>query len=312
MPIKHNSRNSSINYICSMFELILNFFEKTPPILGALYATLFTWGLTALGASFVFLFKKMNRAVLDGMLGFTGGVMVAASFWSLLAPGIDMSPGEGFVKVIPAAVGFSFGALFIFGLDKVLPHLHINFKESEGIKTPWHRTTLMVLAITLHNIPEGLAVGVLFGGVAAGLPEASIASAVILAIGIGIQNFPEGIAVSMPMRRLGLSRRKSFFLRAGLCCCRTYSCCNRCFCRYFFHAYFTLCTCLCSWCHDFCCSGGGNSRNPTGQIHRYCGLGLYWWFYSNDDARRSAWRLVTTTAFCIAPSLFFSWTKTLN
>ena len=211
MPIKHNSRNSSINYICNMFESILNFFEKTPPILGALYATLFTWGLTALGASFVFLFKKMNRAVLDGMLGFTGGVMVAASFWSLLAPGIDMSPGEGFVKVIPAAVGFSFGALFIFGLDKVLPHLHINFKESEGIKTPWHRTTLMVLAITLHNIPEGLAVGVLFGGVAAGLPEASIAGAVILAIGIGIQNFPEGIAVSMPMRRLGLSRRKSFF-----------------------------------------------------------------------------------------------------
>jgi ZIP family zinc transporter len=153
----------------------------------------------------------MNRAVLDGMLGFTGGVMVAASFWSLLAPGIDMSPGEGFVKVIPAAVGFTLGAFFIFGLDKVLPHIHINFKESEGIKTPWHRTTLMVLAITLHNIPEGLAVGVLFGGVAAGLPEASIAGAVVLALGIGIQNFPEGIAVSMPMRRLGLSRRKSFF-----------------------------------------------------------------------------------------------------
>jgi len=194
-----------------MFESIINFFENTSPISGALYATLFTWGLTALGASFVFFFKGMNRAVLDGMLGFTGGVMVAASFWSLLAPGIDMSPGDGFVKVIPAAVGFTLGALFIFGLDKVLPHLHINFKESEGIKTPWHRTTLMVLAITLHNIPEGLAVGVLFGGVAAGLPEASIAGAVVLAIGIGIQNFPEGIAVSMPMRRLGLSRRKSFF-----------------------------------------------------------------------------------------------------
>ena len=153
----------------------------------------------------------MNRAVLDGMLGFTGGVMIAASFWSLLAPSIDMSPGKGFIKVIPAAVGFTLGALFIFGLDKVLPHLHINFKESEGIKTPWHRTILMVLAITLHNIPEGLAVGVLFGGVAVGLPEASIAGAVVLALGIGIQNFPEGIAVSMPMRRLGLSRRKSFF-----------------------------------------------------------------------------------------------------
>lgn len=194
-----------------MFDSILTFFENTPPVRGALYATLFTWGLTALGASFVFFFKTLNRAVLDGMLGFTGGVMVAASFWSLLAPGIDMSPGEGFVKVIPAAVGFTLGALFIFGMDKILPHVHINFKESEGIKTPWHRTTLMVLAITLHNIPEGLAVGVLFGGVAAGLPEASIAGAVVLALGIGIQNFPEGIAVSMPMRRLGLSRRKSFF-----------------------------------------------------------------------------------------------------
>jgi ZIP family zinc transporter len=137
--------------------------------------------------------------------------MVAASFWSLLAPGIEMSPGEGFTKVMPAAIGFGLGALFIFGLDKVLPHIHINFKESEGIKTPWHKTTLLVLAITLHNIPEGLAVGVLFGGVAAGIPEASIAGAVALAIGIGIQNFPEGIAVSMPLRRQGVSRFKSFW-----------------------------------------------------------------------------------------------------
>ena len=192
-------------------EQIIHFFEQIDPVLGAFYATVFTWGLTALGASFVFFFKTMNRAWLDGMLGFTGGVMVAASFWSLLAPGIEMSPGEGFVKVMPAAIGFSMGALFIFGLDKILPHIHINFKESEGIKTPWHRTTLLVLAITLHNIPEGLAVGVLFGGVAAGLPEASIAGAVVLAIGIGIQNFPEGIAVSMPMRRQGLSRFKSFW-----------------------------------------------------------------------------------------------------
>jgi len=180
-------------------------------VLGAFYATVFTWGLTALGASLVFFVKDLNRAVLDGLLGFTGGVMVAASFWSLLAPGIEMSPGEGFTKVMPAAIGFGLGALFIFGLDKVLPHIHINFKESEGIKTPWHRTTLLVLAITLHNIPEGLAVGVLFGGVAAGIPEASIAGAVALAIGIGIQNFPEGIAVSMPMRRQGVSRFKSFW-----------------------------------------------------------------------------------------------------
>jgi len=192
-------------------ETVLEFFNQTDPVLGALYATLFTWGLTALGASLVFFVKEMNRAILDGMLGFTGGVMVPASFWSLLAPGIAMSPGEGFIKVIPAAVGFALGALFIFGLDKILPHVHINFKETEGIKTPWHRTTLLVLAITLHNIPEGLAVGVLFGGVAAGIPEASIAGAVALALGIGIQNFPEGIAVSMPMRRHGVSRFKSFW-----------------------------------------------------------------------------------------------------
>jgi len=193
-----------------MFESIITFFESIDPILAALLATTFTWLLTAFGASFVFFFKTMNRMVLDGMLGFTGGVMVAASYWSLLAPAIAMSEGEGFVKVLPAAIGFLLGALFLFGLDKTLPHLHINFKETEGIKSPWQRTTLLVLAITLHNIPEGLAVGVLFGGVAAGIPEASIAGAVTLAIGIGIQNFPEGIAVSMPLRRMGMSRWKSF------------------------------------------------------------------------------------------------------
>lgn len=193
-----------------MFQVVIDYFESIDPVLAALYATLFTWFLTALGASFVFFFKTMNRVVLDGMLGFIGGVMVAASFWSLLAPAIEMTAGDGFVKVIPASVGFFLGALFIFGLDKVLPHLHINFQESEGVKSPWQRTTLLVLAITLHNIPEGLAVGVLFGGVAAGIPEASIAGALTLAIGIGIQNFPEGIAVSMPLRRMGMSRRKSF------------------------------------------------------------------------------------------------------
>ena len=189
---------------------IIDYFESINPILAAFYATLFTWGLTAAGAALVFFFKGMNRAVLDGMLGFTGGVMVAASFWSLLAPGIEMSPGEGFVKVVPAAVGFFLGAIFLYGLDKILPHLHINFKESEGIKTPWHRTTLLTLAITLHNIPEGLAVGVLFGGVAAGFDGATIGGAVALALGIGLQNFPEGFAVAMPLRRQGLSRTKSF------------------------------------------------------------------------------------------------------
>ena len=190
---------------------IISFFENQHPITGAFYATIFTWLMTALGASLVFFVKKLNRMVLDGLLGFTGGVMVAASFWSLLSPGIVMSPGEGFIKVLPASIGFALGALFIFLLDKILPHIHINFKDSEGIKTPWHKTTLLVLAITLHNIPEGLAVGVLFGGVSLGLPEATISGAVVLALGIGIQNFPEGVAVSMPMRRLGASRIKSFW-----------------------------------------------------------------------------------------------------
>ncbi|WP_353149088.1 ZIP family metal transporter [Flavobacterium sp.] len=193
-----------------MYNDLIKYLEGVDPILAAFYATMFTWLVTAAGASLVFFFKTMNRAVLDGMLGFTGGVMVAASYWSLLAPAIEMSEGEGFTKVIPAASGFLMGALFLFALDKTLPHLHINFKETEGIKSPWQRTTLLVLAITLHNIPEGLAVGVLFGGVAAGIPEASIAGAVTLALGIGIQNFPEGIAVSMPLRRMGMSRRKSF------------------------------------------------------------------------------------------------------
>jgi len=196
-----------------MIQDVVQYFETLDPVLGALYASLFTWIVTAAGASLVFFFKGMNRALLDGMLGFTGGVMVAASFWSLLAPGIEMSEGEGFVKVIPSVVGFSLGALFIFALDKLMPHLHINFKEEEkeGVKTPWRRTTLLVLAITLHNIPEGLAVGVLFGGVAAGIPEATIGGAVALALGIGIQNFPEGLAVSMPLRRHGVSKFKSFW-----------------------------------------------------------------------------------------------------
>lgn len=196
-----------------MLDGIVHFFESIKsPIEQALYASLFTWGLTAIGAAFVFLFKSMNRAIFDGMLGFTGGVMVAASFWSLLSPAIEMSNGEGFMKVIPAALGFLGGALFLYSLDKVLPHIHINFKkdEAEGVKTEWHRSTLLVLAITLHNIPEGLAIGVLFGGAAIGLDGATLGGAIALAIGIGIQNFPEGIAVSMPLRRQGLSRWKSF------------------------------------------------------------------------------------------------------
>lgn len=197
-----------------MFHKLIAFFESIDPIWAALFAGLFTWALTAIGAAFVFIFRNPNKKLLDGMLGFTGGVMIAASFWSLLAPAINMSPGEGFTKVIPAAVGFALGALFLFALDKILPHLHLNhpLSKTEGVKTktPWQKTTLLVLAITLHNIPEGLAVGVLFGGVAAGIPEASIAGALTLAIGIGLQNLPEGLAVSFPLRRAGMSKTKSF------------------------------------------------------------------------------------------------------
>ena len=194
-------------------QAIEHFFSTIHPVWAALLATTFTWLVTAAGASLVFFFKNMSRGVLDPMLGFTGGVMVAASFWSLLAPSIDMSERMGMVPWFPPAVGFALGALFLYVLDKYVPHLHINFdpKLSEGPRTDWRRSTLLILAITLHNIPEGLAVGVLFGGVAAGIPEATIGGAVALAIGIGLQNFPEGIAVSMPLRRLGLSRRRSFF-----------------------------------------------------------------------------------------------------
>ena len=195
-------------------EDLYAFFKGIDPVVAALIATTFTWLLTAAGAALVFFFKTMHRGVLDGMLGFTGGVMVAASFWSLLMPSIEMSE-KYFPNMawMPAAVGFLLGALFLFFLDKWMPHLHINFSEneSEGVKTQLHRTTLLVLAITLHNIPEGLAVGVLFGAAAHGMEGATIAGAVALAIGIGIQNFPEGFAVAMPLSRAGASRFKSFW-----------------------------------------------------------------------------------------------------
>ncbi len=196
-----------------MFDALIASFTELHPVVQALLATTFTWLVTASGAALVFLFKDMPRKALDGMLGFTGGVMIAASYWSLLAPSIEMSEAQGMLPWFPPAVGFAAGALFLFGLDKWVPHLHLNFgqDETEGVKTQWKRTTLLVLAITLHNIPEGLAVGVAFGAAAAGLDGAELGGAMALAIGIGLQNFPEGIAVSMPLRRTGVSRRKAFF-----------------------------------------------------------------------------------------------------
>ncbi len=192
---------------------MIDAFRDLNPVAQALVATLFTWGLTALGAASVFLFKEVSRRVLDGMLGFAGGVMIAASYWSLLAPAIEMSEGMGIPSWFPPAVGFLLGGATLFCLDKVIPHLHIGYPDAaaEGVKTAWHRTTLLVLAITLHNAPEGLAVGVAFGALAADLPSATLMGAVALAIGIGIQNFPEGFAVAMPLRRVGVSRFKSFW-----------------------------------------------------------------------------------------------------
>ena len=176
-------------------------------------ATLFTWGMTAAGAAVVFVTRRENRKVLDIMLGFTAGVMIAASFWSLLAPAIEMSQAGPWPAWFPAAVGFALGAAFLRLADYVLPHLHLEapIEMAEGVHTNWHRTTLLVLAITLHNIPEGLAVGVAFGAAAHGLESATLAGAIALAVGIGIQNLPEGTAVAMPLRRDGLSAGRSFW-----------------------------------------------------------------------------------------------------
>lgn len=190
----------------------MEYFKELTPEIQAFLATLFTWGITAVGAALVFFFKSVNKKVLDIMMGFAAGVMIAASFWSLLAPAIEMSGELGVIEWLPPAVGFLLGGLFLLAVDKILPHLHVGFKteDAEGIKTGWKRSILLVLAITLHNIPEGLAIGVAFGGIVYGLESASLSGAIALAIGIGIQNFPEGAAVSLPLRREGLSRTKSF------------------------------------------------------------------------------------------------------
>jgi len=187
----------------------MEWFRSLHPVVQALVATCFTWGVTALGAAPVFFMRTLNRRILDAMLGFAAGVMIAASYWSLLAPAIAMSDGSWF----PAATGFVLGGVFLWGVDKTLPHLHpgLAMKDAEGIKTSWQRSVLLVLAITLHNIPEGLAVGVAFGALAYDLPTATFGGAVALALGIGIQNCPEGTAVAMPLRREGLSRLKSFW-----------------------------------------------------------------------------------------------------
>lgn len=192
---------------------MLDWFKGLDPVLQAFIATCFTWGLTGAGAALVFLVKDVEQRVLDGLLGFTAGVMIAASFWSLLAPAIEIAQDKGQIPWLVAASGFLAGGVLLRVADAVLPHLHIGYPDhrTEGVETGLHRVTLLVLAITLHNFPEGLAVGVSFGAIAYDLPGAGFGPAVALAIGIGLQNFPEGIAVSMPLRREGTSRFMSFW-----------------------------------------------------------------------------------------------------
>lgn len=200
-----------------MKKALIGIFAGFPPVLQALIATMFIWGMTALGAALVFGTKKVPRKLLDAMLGFAAGVMIAASFWSLLAPAIEISEAGPLPVWLPPLIGFMAGGIFLRLLDKVLPHLHpgLPMSEVEGVETSWRRSVLLISAITLHNIPEGLAIGVAFGavgaGVSAGVPAASLGAAIALAVGIGLQNFPEGTAVAMPLRREGMSRGKSFF-----------------------------------------------------------------------------------------------------
>ena len=193
--------------------MIKTWFLELNPVVQALLATTFTWLLTAMGAALVFFFRKIEKRILDIMLGFAAGVMIAASFWSLLAPAIEMAEQTDIPSWVPAVTGFLAGGVFLRIIDRILPHLHLNepIERAEGVPTSWRRSVLLVLAVTLHNIPEGLAVGVAFGAVAADLPSATMAGALVLALGIGIQNFPEGAAVSIPLRREGYSRLKSFW-----------------------------------------------------------------------------------------------------
>ncbi|WP_270180717.1 ZIP family metal transporter [Alkalihalobacillus sp. CinArs1] len=191
---------------------MINWFMDLSPVFQALLFTLFTWGSTALGAAVVFFTKSVNQKLFDSMLAFAGGVMIAASFWSLLSPGIEMAEEQGVPGYIPAVVGFLLGGVFLLLVDRVLPMIDENlyFKDIKDKKAK-HRTAMLVFSLTLHNIPEGLAIGVAFGALAADFSTASLSGAIALAIGIGIQNIPEGTAVSLPLRRDGMSKGKSFF-----------------------------------------------------------------------------------------------------
>lgn len=181
----------------------------------ALLATLFTWAVTALGAGFVFFFKKINKTVMDAMLGFAGGVMIAASFWSLLSPSIEMAESLNMIPWLVAFLGFFGGGVLLFIGDNIFSHWERR-RAGDGKKAlkskSRKRCLMLIFSITLHNIPEGLAVGVAFGSLTYGLEGATLPAACLLALGIGLQNFPEGTAISVPLRREGFSRGKSFFI----------------------------------------------------------------------------------------------------
>lgn len=182
------------------------------PLLYTFLGTAFTWSMTAAGAFIVYFFKEPSKKLIDAMLGFSAGIMISASFFSLLSPSVEMTKGLKNSYLIPAT-GFLVGSFFILFLDRILPHLHLGLpvESAEGIKTHLHRNILLFTAVTLHNIPEGLAVGVAFGALANGESSINFQSALILTLGIGIQNFPEGVAISMPFKGSGLSNFKSFF-----------------------------------------------------------------------------------------------------
>ena len=186
----------------------MTWFSTIPPVCQGLIATLFTYTVTALGASLVFFFKSINQKLMDMMMGIAAGIMIAASFWSLLSPAIDLSTSLGSNAWLTAAIGFLFGGFFIIGSDVLLSKSQL-FNENRSSSK---RSILLNLAVTLHNIPEGLAVGVSFACVSIGLPGTSLLSSIMLTIGIGLQNLPEGACVSIPLRRDGMSRRKSFLL----------------------------------------------------------------------------------------------------
>lgn len=189
----------------------MDFFAGLNPVMQAFLATLFTWGVTALGALTVCFFKKINQKVLSAFLGFSAGVMIAASFWSLLSPAIELSEELGYIVWLFPALGFVVGSLFVLFSDKFLDKL-LTKKKKKKKNISLKRSILLVSAITIHNIPEGMAIGVAFGGLASGIPGVTLVGALMLALGIGIQNFPEGAAVSLPLRKEGFSRGQSFFI----------------------------------------------------------------------------------------------------